>query len=90
MPVGMTPATTFHWTGVGDALTGGSGGGGGTGVTVGVHPDSRNVAMGVRPESETVTRPVEELAVTKMPGAALPPSRRGRSGGCSWFCLRGG
>src|SRR4051794_5195246 len=89
MPVGMIPATTFHWTGVGVApvlnvvlhpvvpklttefaptetwsgpawgvitqLPVGGAGVGGTGTTDGVQPDNVNVAIGVRPESETVT-----------------------------------
>src|SRR3954453_13890370 len=130
MPVGMSPATTFHCTGVAvgpvlhpvvEKLTTGTtpglrlmgsdwgvmtqlpvGGAGvaGTGVTEGVQPDSVAVAIGVRPESETVTlqsgaeKPlawmlnwplpseripaelVAELAITKMPGAALLPCRR--------------
>src|SRR3954447_7308190 len=89
MPVGMTPATSFHCTGVGVApvlkvvlqpvvaklttelvldvtLSGpdcgvmtqvpvGAAGVAGTGFTEGVHPARVTVAMGVRPESETVT-----------------------------------
>src|SRR3954454_10714682 len=89
MPVGMTPATTFHCTGVGVApvlvvvlqpvvwkdttelaprvtwagadcgvmtqLPVGGAGVGETGSTVGVQPARVTVAIGVRPESDTVT-----------------------------------